>query len=151
MSIKTELIDFCQHYIEDRITSATEAIAEARKSSASETKSSAGDKYETSREMLQGVIEQHTHQLDEARKLRENFSMILKNTPVLKKAGAGSVIETNAGNFFLSIPAGLAEIQGHKYAMISLYSPIGKLLLEKGKGDKLSFNGKEYTITQIIN
>lgn len=151
MSIKTELISFCQNYIEDHILAATEAIAEARKSSASETKSSAGDKYETSREMLQGVIEQHTHQLQEAQKLRENFQVIIQNPATSKKASAGSVIETDSGNFFLSIPAGITEIQGHKYAMISLYSPIGKLLIEKGKGDKLTFNGKEYTITKVIN
>ena len=151
MNIKTELISFCQTYIEEHILAATQAIADARKSSANETNSSAGDKYETSREMLQGVIEQYTHQLQEAQKLRENLQMIIQNISMTKKAGAGSVVETNSGNFFLAIPAGLTEIQGNKYTIISLYSPIGKLLLEKGKGDKLTFNGKEYTITKIIN
>lgn len=151
MSIKTELISFCNSYLEDRIEAATVAIAEARLSSVNETKSSAGDKYETSREMLQGVIEQHTNQLQEARRMLANFKMILQNSSVLIKAGAGSVVETNAGNFFLSIPAGMTEIQGIKYAMISLNSPIGKLLIEKGKGDSLSFNGRDYTITAVIN
>ncbi len=151
MSIKTELIAFCSTYIEDRIHAATEAITEARKSSVAETKSSAGDKYETSREMLQGVIEQHTRQLEEVKKLKDNLQMILLTKPDKKKAGAGSLVLTTAGNFFLAIPAGLTEIHGEKYAMISLYSPIGKLLLEKVTGETLSFNGKDYTITKIIN
>ena len=151
MSIKLDLIEFCKKNIEERIFTATAAIDEARKSSAGETKSSAGDKYETSREMMQSVIEQHTHQLVEAKKLKENLLMILDSKEKNARICGGSVVHTSSGNFFLLIPAGFIEMQGKKYALISLSSPIGKLLLGKSMGDMISFNTTEYRIIDVIN
>jgi len=150
MSIRAKLIAFCQASIEERILTAQNAVKEARTSSAGETKSSAGDKYETTREMLQGVIEQHTHQLMEAKKIKETLQMIVDGETSPGKVGAGSVVLSSGGNFFLSVPGGFTEIDGAKYALISLSSPIGKLLVGKSKGDCVSFNGRDYKISQVI-
>jgi len=50
-------------YIDQRIDAAKKAIGEAQASANEETKSSAGDKYETGRAMMQLAIEQNSTQL----------------------------------------------------------------------------------------
>ena len=64
--IKSQLYNFCMEYAEERISTANEAIKAARDSSNDDTKSSAGDKYETGRAMMQQDIDRQTLQLGEA-------------------------------------------------------------------------------------
>lgn len=67
--LKKELHQLCVNHVR-KIMEATElAIADAQKSSTDDTKSSAGDKYETGREMAQQETNRNMAQLNEANKL----------------------------------------------------------------------------------
>jgi hypothetical protein len=68
MDIKIKLYQYCVEFIDKRIAGAREAIQIAQDSANEETKSSAGDKYETGRAMAQLEIEKNTTQLEEALK-----------------------------------------------------------------------------------
>jgi transcription elongation GreA/GreB family factor len=146
---KHKLYQHCVNFLDERISVAREAIREAQASANDETKSSAGDKYETGRAMMQLEIEKNTVQLQEARKQRE----ILENIAidhVTQTIQLGSFVITESETFFLAISIGLQVIDGKRYAIISPATPIGKSLVGLKVGDKFIFAGKQLTILQIL-
>ena len=146
--IKIRLYNFCFEYAEERILNATEAIKAARDSSTDDTKSSAGDKYETGRAMMQQDIDRQTLQLGEAQKLKGLLERI-EPGKITHTVQNGSLVYTNQGVFYIAISAGITEIDRQNYFIVSAASPIGSQLLKKTAGDKFSFNGKQYEIKSI--
>ena len=65
--IKDKLYKECLNYVQDCIDTAQLAIDAAIESSNDDTKSSAGDKYETGREMMQQEIDRNRKQMEEAK------------------------------------------------------------------------------------
>ncbi len=124
------------------------AIQEAQKSSTDDTKSSAGDKYETGREMAQQETNRNLAQLNEANKLMVALNRI-SATGVSARAEPGSVITTNNGNFYLAISAGSLQAGGKTYFAVSPASPVGLKLAGKLAGESFSLNGKSYTIESV--
>jgi transcription elongation GreA/GreB family factor len=147
--IKQKLLSLCHSFIEERIASAKTAIQMAQSSANEETKSSAGDKYETGRAMAQLEIEKGTVQLSEAWKQKQ----VLDQLPLDTDSGVvylGSLVFTNQGNYYLSIPAGKMEMDGIVYYAVSPASPIGAILIGLNKGTTVTFNSKEIVIEKII-
>ncbi|SFG76039.1 3-oxoacyl-ACP synthase [Pedobacter insulae] len=146
--LKASLYKLCQNFIEERIQTATIALKQAREASNDDTKSSAGDKYETSREMMQQDIDRNKRLLIDA---EENLMLLnsIKEVVPTNVARNGSLVYTNQGNFYLSISAGQLHLGKDIFFAISAFSPIGKLLLGKAKGDQFDFNGKKYIINEI--
>src|SRR5258707_5924053 len=103
--IKQQLHSLCLTSIEERIKEAHQAIQFAQASANEETKSSAGDKYETGRAMAQLEIEKNSAQLAEANKLKQ-ILLQLVTTQTTDSIQAGSLVITNQGRFYISIPAG---------------------------------------------
>lgn len=145
---KLALYQLCLKFIDQRIKTARIALQQAREASNDDTKSSAGDKYETSREMMQQDIDRNKRLLIDA---EENQKVLLsiKDVPASTMARNGSVVYTNQGNFYLSISAGQLQLNKETFFAISAVSPIGKLLLGKQKDDSFEFNGKKYTVVLI--
>lgn len=145
---KEHLYQLCLSFIEQRIQTAETALTQAREASNDDTKSSAGDKYETSREMMQQDIDRNKRLLidaEENRKVLETVGMAV----VTDNIRGGSLVYTNQGIFYISISAGQLQSAGETVFAISAASPIGKLMLGKKKGDEFSFNGKNYLITSL--
>lgn len=147
-TIKQHLYEACQFYIDQRVKTIENAIASAKEAATDDTKSSAGDKYETTREMMQQEIDRNTAQLNEALKLKQALAQIDPQS-ASTIAQNGSLIITNNGNFYISISAGAIDIDGVIYFAISPVSPIGSKLLKLKKDDSFTFNSKEYLITEI--
>lgn len=148
MSIKEELFEQCVDYVNQRLDTIQEIISSNQKALTSETKSSAGDKHETGRAMLQLEMEKAGQQLVSIQQMKETMAKIdiSKESSV---ASLGTIIETNLGNYFLSISAGQLAVANNYYFAISVSSPIGKLLLGKKEGERLFWNGKEININKI--
>ena len=146
--IKSALYQLCLKFIEQRIKTAETALKQAREASNDDTKSSAGDKYETSREMMQQDIDRNKRLLIDA---EENQKVLnsLKDAPFSTSARNGSLVYTTQGNFYLSISAGQLHLGKETVFAISAVSPIGKLLLGKEKGAQFDFNGKKYQIKEV--
>ena len=115
----------------------------------SETKSSAGDKHETGRAMLQLEMEKAGKQLASILQMKETLRKIPLNK-TSKKAHLGSLIYTDKNNYFLSISMGKITINKTDYYAISTQSPIGKLLLGKEEGAVIFWNDESIKITQIL-
>ncbi len=148
-TIKEDLYRISQDFLEKRVNTLKEAILDSRKSSWEDTKSSAGDKYETSREMIQGEISQNSRQLEEAQKLFLVLEQMKNTDSSTGTVVVGSLVKTSHANFYIGIPVGIVEWEQNKYALISSSSPIGLFLMGKKEGDKFKFNDKSYLIQTI--
>lgn len=147
INIKKQLIELCRQAIDNKIAECTAAISLARESSKEETKSSAGDKYETARAMIQQEIDKYSMQLQDAEKQKALLSALPMTEDSLVRNG--SLVITNNGNFFIAISIGQLAIDSKNYFAISSASPIGALLLNKRKGETFQFRGKEYRIENV--
>lgn len=145
MTVKEQLYEACKKFLHGRLDTVIERIANIQESLQSETKSSAGDKHETGRAMLQLEREKAGNQLADIEKQQELFSRVTIDTPS-EVARLGSIVTTDKGNYFLAISVGVIIINTKTYYAISPSSPIGKVLLGKKNGDSFTFN----RITQQI-
>lgn len=139
----------CLDQIGRRISSLEKAIADAQQAAAEDTKSSAGDKYETGREMLKQEINKYNQQLSQARKMRQLFGQIDPQKEQ-DKIGLGSLVQTNEGWYYFA--ASLGKIEGLQPSCfaLSLISPIGKALLDQKAGAQVSFMQRRITILTIL-
>ncbi|CAN5443230.1 hypothetical protein BH11BAC2_BH11BAC2_10290 [soil metagenome] len=145
---KAEILNHCRQQIIERIEVAETAIQSARDGMLNDTKSSAGDKHETSRAMSQIAIEQNQNQLQKLLDLRNEIDQINIQTksPI---TGKGSLIQTNQGIYFLGPGIGKIQIQGIELFAISLQSPLGNCLHLKKEGDSFQFQNRSFNITKI--
>lgn len=149
MSTKEKLYQQLQQLTDQRVANAQKAMQSAESSKSSQTKSSAGDKFETSRAMMQAEEDRNSVQLANALALKNDLAQVNRfhtsETVVL-----GSLVATNKGTYFISIGIGKVKIDQTVYFAISLESPIGELLFGKKVGDKVSFRGKDIIIKEIL-
>ena len=105
MTSKPALHALCQAFIEQRIAAARTAMQAAQESSSSETKSSAGDKYETGREMANAERDRNAAHLQQARRLQAELARINPDAPC-DTVRPGALVTTDLGRFYISISAG---------------------------------------------
>jgi len=148
MPTKKEVLTSCKQLLNERTTRLNLAIAEAREAANSETKSSAGDKYETTREMMQAEMERLSHQLAEVAKLNEALFHAETAVPTTT-VGIGSLIKTTTTTYFLAAGLGKVIVAGQPVFVLSAASPMGNLLLGKTVGDVVVFNGEVQTVLEV--
>ena len=132
-SIKSEVLGQLELKIED-ISNAVTSLTESRDA---DSKSSAGDKHETSRAKIQTEIDQLSKQLNHIQRQKNNLLNMDVNQ-IHNVADVGSLIKTNKGYFLISIGWGRIKIKNVHYFVISIGSPIGRLLKNKKKGTGFS-------------
>jgi transcription elongation GreA/GreB family factor len=147
--LKEKLYKQCLDYVQKRMEAAEQGIKEAQQASKDDTKSSAGDKYETGRAMMQQETDRNLGQLNEANKLKVTLNQ-LNTTASALQAENGSIIITNNGKFYIAISAGTLVIDGEQYFAVSPASPIGLKLKGVKAGDEFSLNGKDYKIISVL-
>ncbi|MBN1987134.1 MAG: GreA/GreB family elongation factor [Prolixibacteraceae bacterium] len=146
--LKKLLVEQIQNSLGEKMTAIKQNINSARESRDNETKSSVGDKYETSRAMMQMEVEKNQARLtDVESQLASLVKIDLQKK--FKKAEFGSWVETSAGNYFISVAFGKANIQDISVYCISPFSPMGKALLGKRAGEKILFRGEEMIVHAI--
>ncbi|MFY7670585.1 3-oxoacyl-ACP synthase [Tenacibaculum sp. MEBiC06402] len=149
MSVKKQLFEECQLYVEKREQTIREIMTSNKKALLSETKSSAGDKHETGRAMLQLEMEKASQQIELVQQMKEVLHRInIEDSSDVVRLG--SLVHTDKATYYLSISIGAVSVENKMYFVISSSSPIGKLLLGKKVNDAIHFNGQEITITQIF-
>lgn len=148
-AVKEKLYLFCEGYANTRIDRLKKQLEELKASLGSETKSSAGDKHETGRAMVQLEQEKIGKQLQEAEMLKKILQQVPKeNKP--QKAALGSLVTTDKHCYYLAVSAGKFEDLGSAVYCISTNTPIGKLLLGKQTGDEFLFNGVRQRILELV-
>lgn len=155
--MKSSILKHLNELIEARIAEAQEEINSINASKSNETKSSAGDKYETGMAMLQMEEEKAAHQWTKAKELQYVLQQI-DGEQKQNQVQLGSWVETNQGSYFMAIPIGRIEIETAKgrseanseIFVLSLSSPLGLQMKGKKEGERFVFQDKEFTIEKIV-
>lgn len=145
---KEVLKNVCLQVIDDKLTKLQKAIDGYQKDLLSETKSSAGDKHETGRAMLQLEMEKLGQQYQTTLTQKQLLQKININSP-RDKIGVGNLVKTSKGVYFMATGIGQIIFENQKLFVISINSPIGQQLLGKQVNDKVMFNGNSFMIETI--
>jgi hypothetical protein len=126
-----------------------EIIADEVKSSLlSDTKSSAGDKHETARAMVQLEQEKLTKQLGEFLQMKSILNQI--NPEILhSQVGVGTLVHTSIGWYFISVGLGQISVGGTIVFALNPQAPLGKQLAGKRAEEELVFNGNTIKILDV--
>lgn len=143
---KSEILAIIHHKLSEKIDNLERLITETRASN-NETKSSMGDKYETSREMVQQQINNLQIQLNENVKAKNSLKLINVNSHQI--VGLGSLVETDKGFFYIAVSVGEILLDLQKIFVISPESPLGKILIGKKRNDVFSINNINQKIENI--
>jgi hypothetical protein len=145
--LKKEVINTCKTILEQRILAATQAMNTAQESANSEDKSSAGDKYETSRAM---------GHLDRDMNAKQMFIAKIELAELLKITDAhcefvtkGALVKCKDFYFFVAVGIGMIKVNGLSIGVVSPESPIAKTNWHKKQGDQIIVSGQSKPILSI--
>jgi len=112
---------------------------------ANETKSSAGDKFETSREMMSQSRHSIASRIEVCKEQLYFLSQIEAKSSS-NEVSSGKLVETNEGYFFFGLALGNLTFNKKQVTALSFQSPLGKAFLNMQIGDKVEFRGRRFTI-----
>lgn len=148
MLFKLQVYEHAAQLVNEKVSILQNKLHELIESTRNETKSSAGDKYETSRAMLQIEQDNVRKQLKDAREQKAIFEKI-----DLKKVGEtitkGSLVKTDKAWFFVSIALGRIFVEGVAIVALSPQSPLGSKLMQMKATESVTVNGTTYTIKKV--
>lgn len=145
---KEALFKICTQKVENRYQKIKQVLDDIKESLLEESKSTAGDKHETGRAMLDIERENTSKQLQEV----ELLMSILKKMDINSKSDyvrLGSLVKTDKATYFISLSIGAVDIQNKSYLCVALNSPMGQMLLGKKEGDSFIFNSGDYTVLKV--
>lgn len=138
----------CVEIIENRITTIRTTMNEAQAAANNEEKSSAGDKYETSRAMSHLEKEMHARQLSSNMKEIESLLSVDCNK-LHNSAEKGSLINCETISFFIAAGLGKLTFENETVFLVSPGAPVSKILSGKKTGDTFNFNKHDYMIKDV--
>ncbi len=135
MLSKSEVIAELNKQLSVKLTYLNTTLQQAIDSRNSDTKSSAGDKFETSREMAQIEI----HKIEtEILKTQQFINDLLSKT--------SQFITTDKGNFFITIPFGKLILNETEFFCISNSAPITNDLVNTEISAQFNYGGVAYKV-----
>ncbi|MDR0802712.1 hypothetical protein [Fluviicola sp.] len=144
---KAKLFRHVSVLITEKISHLQQDISDLQKDIAEDSKSSAGDKFETSREMAQQELQKISSQLAGQLRLKNLIESQDTETPSIIKVGTLAI--TSSGVFLVGIPIGKVLFENTPVTGIGVSAPLGQLLLNKSENDQFSFNGQSFRIEKI--
>ncbi|MDW3194150.1 MAG: 3-oxoacyl-ACP synthase [Cytophagales bacterium] len=149
LALKKALLDHCKEVVDEKFHNLIALDKAAQSSANNETKSSAGDKYETGRAMMHLEKERLASQMNEVAKLKKPLEMINpdKESPSVE---LGSIVHTEDRNYFISVSLGEITVADQIFFCISPVTPIGTLMQGKQTGETFQFAGEAVIIQQVI-
>ncbi len=146
---KQTLHQYCLHLAQEQVDNLNAIQAELKDALGSESKSTAGDKHETGRAMIQLEQERAGHQLRQAEELLLALQSINVLLPPADSVQLGSLAITSKGQFYISVGLGKVVLEGVQYFVVSPTAPVAAALIGKRLGDEAQFNGQALTVTSI--
>jgi hypothetical protein len=145
---KKDLLEQLSHSISEKITILQADSADLQKDMAEDSKSSAGDKFETSREMAQQELAKLSTQISEQQRLKNLIeSQSFEKSEFVK---IGSLVQTDKGYFLVGIPIGKIRFEDKDIIGVGAAAPLGQLLLNKPSNCSIEFNQQSFQIEEII-
>lgn len=150
INLKDLLFNHCENHINTKLKNYLKIDQELFKSLNEETKSSAGDKHETTRAMIQIEREKNSKRIREIENSKKQLIVIKSVQLNNLKVSPGSIIFTSNNNYFISISSEIYSSDTNKIYCVSTNTPIAKSYLGKKIGDIVTFNNIESKIEKII-
>ena len=142
--MKEQICNSVLQFLNQKIINIRKTIFFIQKARNNEIKSSAGDKYETGRVMMQNELEKQALLLQQYQNQKANILKI-QNMKRSEEIGFGSLVLTNQGNYLIAIGLGRVD----NFSVISLLSPLGKAFRGLKSGDTFIFQNKDYKIQSV--
>ena len=146
--LKQQLYILCGEYLANKEKGIKKLMNDAQDAANEDTKSSAGDKYETGREVMQQEVELNRTRLNELNKFKLALDMI-KADQKNDTAIPGALVQTSNGSYYIAISAGQLKQNGNTYYSISIESPIGAKMKGLKAGEQFMLNGRNFVIESI--
>ena len=146
---KPVLIRHLGAILADKVEAVRSEIIATRETFTSDTKSSAGDKHEVGRAMVQQELDKLEEQLSKLIALHQELARVpLDRT--FDRVAFGSLVSTDSGTYFVAIGLGRIELNGVTCFAISPASPLGQALHGKRVHDHIDFNGRTLEVRGIV-
>ena len=139
----------CGFVLKKRSINSNSAMQDSQESANNQEKSSAGDKYETSRAMGQIDRDMYAYQLLETEK-DMNIITNLEIDKINQVIKPGSVFEINSQLIFVAIGLGTILVNNISVLVISYKSPLYEQLKFKTVGDLVFFKNENHQIETIF-
>lgn len=149
LNTKIKLINLLNLQIDNKLSTLRTEITDLRDSMKNDTKSSAGDKFETGREMMQIELNKKQSQINKLLLLVKDIGQI-DTSKKSESIEFGSLIRTNKGNYFFSVAMGKVSLENEEYYALSMASPIGSVLKGKKVNNELIFKKQSFKILEIV-
>ena len=149
MTFKNNVYEACIQQLVDKIAYLQAALNDLTEGAENDAKSSAGDKHETSRAMMQIEHEKISKQLSDTLLQKSNIEQIdlTFKSPTI---GTGSLLKTNKGYLFMSAALGKINVNGKDVITLSMQSPLGQKLAGLKTGSLTEINGTQYIIEEVL-
>jgi hypothetical protein len=144
------IVNNCHAHLEDRLQSLEHEIRELGAAMASETKSSAGDKYETGREMLSAETDKKKQQYALFLSMKREMQALAIPSS-FATIRPGSIFRTEQGWFFISIPLGEVQIENESIFLLSAQAPLAKAAMGKSVDERFVLNGRNFVVLEILS
>lgn len=141
-TFKLQVLAHCKAIVQNKTEALQQQLKDLSESAANETKSTAGDKYETARAMLHIEQDQVRRQLAALLEQQTVLNMINPEAESLT-AVLGSLLRIDDTYYYLSTGLGKMQVNGNKVIALSLQSPLGNQLKGLKAGDELFMKGKK--------
>lgn len=140
-NLKKSIHNECIALIKDKLNNLHSEFRSKNEALLSESKSTAGDKHETGRAMIQLEQEKLSQQLQQWEKIKQFFNRLNPENKC-SKVSAGALIQTQDHLYYIAAGLGKLEISGHSVFVIGPASPIAQQLLGMTVGESTEFQGK---------
>ncbi|MFY8132671.1 MAG: hypothetical protein ACOVOL_05505 [Bacteroidia bacterium] len=145
---KSSLIHSLMTILNERKASVEKDLAAIEESKNNDTKSSMGDKYETSREMAQAEWNKLQERKGQIALQIHQLQQIQTESPH-QKVAQGSLVITPTLQLLFAIPFGKFTFNGETWMVVSLQSPIGQAFSGKKSGEVVHFNQTTFPIHHL--
>jgi len=148
IEFKNKLKEICRSLIQQRMEATKLAMQHAQEAANTEEKSSAGDKYETSRAMSHLEKDMHSKQLAEIVKELGLLHAVGVNK-ICQVVEPGAFVECAHVSFFIVAGIGKQIVDSKEIYFLSPQAPLAKMLYNKKAGDRFMFNQTEAEIVGV--
>ena len=145
---KADFLNAMHESIRQRISEASLILDGIQESIDAETQSSAGDKHDTSRELMQQERNKAAQNLQNHISM-DSLVLKLKTIIVSCEVRFGSLVLTNVGWFFIGLPLGRIQFEDKDILCVSGNAPAAKLLESERVGASIKMNGMNIKILSV--
>ena len=145
---RTSVLAALEAHLLQSLERAQSQVASLQESLTTESKSTAGNKHETGRAMIQQALEQAVLAQNRASEHLVGFRKITAGSPS-QVVAPGSLVYTTKGWFFIGMALGKVPVAERHVFGVSLASPVGQALKGAAAGDLVPFQAEKIEVLEV--